>query len=225
MSSLLTPGTQDLSPEALRALTRYMAEPSLEAFRLLTQSTQDDERSVLTDLFYSLVGDLHSSKARHLAEALAVEGRLLEALHVLQRWSTRHPLDREASRTAAILAVKTTHLVVAEAIANDIVEDGGIESTKTTLLAMVALRRNEAQRFAGLLADMLEARPIDQLVPSVATEMAIRMGDPVALLRVVHSFGAEKCLKDLGGRQSLLAQRLLRRALVDVLGRRPAGAL
>ena len=204
----------------MEALAQYLAGPSLEAFRRLTHSVADNENNVLTDLFYSLVTDLRSTKARHLAEALALEGRFLEALHVLQRWSTRNALDVEASRTAAILAVKTTRLVLAEKIAGSIVQDGGLESTRHTLLAMIALRNGNKHRFGELLERLIDTKPTDPLAASVATELSIRMDDPAALTRVMRAYGANKCLEGLGGRQTLRGQRLVRLAFLNLLRER-----
>jgi hypothetical protein len=222
-SPLALPETKGLGPEGMQALTAYMASPSLEAFRRLTHAVADHESNVLTDLFYSLVTDLRSTKARHLAEALALEGRFLEALHVLQRWSTRNTVDVEASRTAAILAVKTTRLLLAEKIADSIVEEGGLESTRHTLSAMIALRSGSQHRFQEMLDRLIELKPADPLAASVAVELSIRMDDRTALMRVVRAFGAKKCLDGLGGRQTMRAQRLLRLAFIDLLGQRPLG--
>jgi len=222
-SHLILPDTKELSSDGMAALAQYLANPSLEAFRRLTHSVADADKNVLTDLFYSLVADLRSTKARHLAEALALEGRFLEALHVLQRWSIRNALDVEASRTAAILAVKTTRLILAEKIADSIVEDGGLESTRYTLSAMITLRNGSRHRFEDLLERLIDSKPADPLAASVATELSIRMDHPAALTRVLRTFGANKCLEGLGGRQTLRAQRLVRVAFLDLVKQRSAG--
>jgi tetratricopeptide (TPR) repeat protein len=200
----------------------YRADPTDASLTAAFESKPTpDDHARLTEVVQE-VGRAQGFPPRllgHLARALVVEGRLMEAAHVCKKWIALDPDSFDAHCLAACIAIKRFDIDTAREAYKRLREFGKLQGTLDALEAAFSLAFSDSPDAAVVARRALASFPRDPMAPLVAHEAAYRHRDGQLLL---EAFEAEPSLADVPIREGQARALLIGSLLVSLLQQRMA---